>query len=307
MAKISVLLATYNSAPFVAELISSILNQTFSDFELIVSDDASDDDTVAVVSSFKDNRIELIKNAVGSGSAQNNFFKLLLSAKSEYIMFADADDVWFKQKIEKTFSRMLEQEERWGKSTPILVHSDLTVAGEDLAVIAPSLFKYEKLSPKRTGLKNLVAQNNVTGCTVMINDALRKLVKEQPKSSVMHDWWLALIASAFGKISVINEPLMLYRQHGDNQVGAYNASDLLLSAQKLSKKERMKAIYLSMFNQAECFAETFRESLTAEQYSVLAEYASFKNKNKLQKIASIVKHGYYKNTLLRNIGQIFAI
>ena len=308
MPKVSVLLATYNSGPYVAELIESILRQTHSDLELIIRDDKSDDDTATIAASFfSDGRIRFIDGFERSGSAQNNFFRLLLSCEGDYIMLADADDVWLPHKIEKTLERMREQESLYGADTPILVHSNLSVVSQNLSVIADSFFEYEKLSPERKSLRELLAQNNVTGCTVMINKALRLLVEEQPESSVMHDWWLSLIASAFGRISVIYEPLILYRQHGGNSVGAYNASDLRASAEKLSKRGRMKAVYASMEAQAACFAETFCSRLTSEKHELCLAYASLANKGKLARIATIFKYRFYKNTFLRNIGQLLVI
>ncbi len=308
MPKVSVLLAAYNSEPYIAELIESILAQTHSDLELVIRDDKSDDATVTVASSFlSDGRVRFIDGKERSGSAQNNFFRLLLSCEGDYIMFADADDVWLPNKIEKTLERMREQETLFGSNTPILVHGDLSVVNEDLSLIAGSLFEYEKLSPERNSLRELLAQNNVTGCTVMINKALRSLVDEQPNSSVMHDWWLALAASAFGKISVIYEPLILYRQHGGNSVGAYDAHDLRASAQKLSKRKKLKAVYASMEAQAACFAETFSSRLTSEQRKLCLAYASLARKRKLSRIAIIIKYRFFKNTFLRNIGQFFVI
>ena len=308
MSKVSVLLATYNSEEYAAELIESVLLQTHKDLELIIRDDGSDDRTAELAAAFvSDGRVRLLGNRERSGSAQNNFFRLLLSCDGDYIMFADADDVWLPEKVEKTLERMKEQESFYGADTPILVHSDLSVASHDLSIISPSLFKYEKLSPERNSLRELLAQNNVTGCTVMVNRALRALVEKQPESSVMHDWWLALIASAFGKISVIYEPLMLYRQHGGNSVGAYDAGDLKASARKLSQREKTQKIHALMQAQAACFATTFREKLTPEQHALCLAYASLAKKNKLAKIATIVKYRFYKNTFLRNIGQFIAI
>src|SRR5699024_4749681 len=127
----------------------------------------------------------------------------------DYLMFADADDFWLPDKVEKTFAKMREMEREAGTGCPILVHTDLAVADGSLRVIAPSLFRYEKLSPQRNSLRELLAQNNVTGCTVMINRALRKLIRQAPADAVMHDWWAALAAAAFGRIGVLDEPTIL--------------------------------------------------------------------------------------------------
>jgi len=304
---LSILLATRNNGEYIGELIASVLSQSCGDFTLYIRDDCSRDNTLEIIAALKDDRIKIVPNEKPSGSAQNNFFALFSVCDSDYIMFCDADDVWLPDKVEKTLARMKELEQKHGDSCPILVHTDLIVADRNLNVISPSLFRYEKISPGRKRLGELVAQNNVTGCTVMVNRALHELCPSPPKYSVMHDWWLALIASAFGEISALDEPTMFYRQHGANDVGAYNASDLGAAFRKLSKRQRIKEIYASMYRQARCFAATFKDRLSPEQLDMCNAYASMEHKNKLGKLSTIIKYKFYKNTLLRNIGQFLMV
>lgn len=309
-ATVTVLLAAYNSEGYIGELLDSLLGQTYEDFRILVCDDLSKDKTRRIIDSYaaKDERVRVFEAGTQSGGAQNNFFRLLLACPdSDYIMFCDDDDVWLPHKIKTTLEHMQELEGEYGKSTPLLVHGDVSVVDDKLNVIAKSLFEYEGLSCERTSLRELLAQNNITGCTVMINRALRNLIHEQPESSVMHDWWLGLCASAFGKIGVIKEPLMLYRQHGDNQVGAYNASSFGDSLKRLFNNERNKKIYSQMFAQAKCFADTFENKLSQDDLALCRAYASLADKNKLARIATLVKYRFFKNTLQRNIGQFIAI
>ncbi|MEG0752018.1 MAG: glycosyltransferase family 2 protein [Oscillospiraceae bacterium] len=307
-ASVCILLATYNNALHVGDLLDSLLSQTCGGFVLLVHDDCSSDGTREIVEARRDPRIIFKQNERPSGGAQNNFFGLLRDCPDvDYIMFSDADDFWLPDKIERTLARMRLLEAERGRLTPLLVHGDLIVTDGSLNVIAPSLFRYERLSPERRELRQMLAQNNVTGCTVMINRALRALVPEQPKNSVMHDWWLALCASAFGEISVIKEPLICYRQHGDNEVGAYNADDLRTSALRLADSQRSSRIYNSMFAQAGCFADVFEDRLSEKDLSLCRAYAALADRSKFEKIVSVIRHGFYKNTLLRNIGQFLAI
>jgi hypothetical protein len=304
---VSVLLATYNSAKYLRQLMDSILGQTFGDIRLVIRDDCSTDGTADIIGSYNDSRIELIPGGEPSGSAQNNFFALLAARDDDYIMFADADDVWLPDKIERTLARMKSLEAERGADTPLLVHTDLVVADENLGVISGSLFRYEKISPSRRSLNQLLAQNNVTGCAAMINRALRALTPRLPESSVMHDWWLALTASAFGDIATLDEATVLYRQHGSNQVGAYDAGNLLLAAQKLARARAVRQTYSAMFKQAGCFAKTFSDRLSPAQLEMCEAYASMERRGKLGRIKTIVKYRFYKNTLIRNIGQLWAI
>lgn len=306
MASVAVLVAAYNNAPYIEQLLRSVLQNSFRDIRVLVRDDGSGDDTVAIARRLaeEDDRLTLLqKDEGGASSAKGNFFALMGAADDDYVMFCDADDFWLEDKIQRTMDHMRATEAAAGDGTPVLVHTDLVVADENLGTIAPSLFKYEKLSPERKALRQLLAQNNVTGCTVMINRALRELVQTAPADAVMHDWWLALVASAFGHIEVLYEPTILYRQHGGNEVGATNAGDLAAGLRKLRKKDRMKAIYDAMYRQADTFAETYKEQLSKEQYRTAKRYGEMRRLGKLGRIARIVSGGYYKNTLLRNIGQ----
>ncbi len=306
---ISILLAVYNNEPYLAQLIDSILAQSVGEFRLYIRDDCSQDGSFAVASAYqgKDSRVFAVRSESPSGSAQNNFFRLLLEHEDDYLMFADADDVWLPDKIERTLEKMREIEDACGAQTPVLVHTDAEVTDGALGVLDPSLFHYEGLSPERRSLRNLLAQNNVTGCTAMINRALRGYIRTRPREAVMHDWWAALVAAAFGEIGVVYAPTMLYRQHGDNSVGAYRASDPALAFKKLANGARTRAVYDSMFRQAACFAETYRAELTPEQYALCAAYGAMLGKGKAAKIGTVVKYGFYKNTLVRNLGQFVAI
>ena len=106
----------------------------------------------------------------------------------------------------------------------------LYVTDERLHPVAGRLSAYQKLDPGRTKEKELMIQNVVTGCTVMINRALAALATrpENITGIIMHDWWCALIGASFGAVSYVDRALVLYRQHGGNFVGAKNLNSLHL-------------------------------------------------------------------------------
>jgi hypothetical protein len=112
-----------------------------------------------------------------------------------------------------------EGSEQRGKK-PILVHSDLQVVDESLRLIAESMARYQGLETSRNSFANLLISNLVTGCTALINEALARKALPIADDAIMHDWWLALVASCFGKIVYLDTPLVQYRQHGSNTIGA---------------------------------------------------------------------------------------
>lgn len=305
---ITVLLATYNGEKYLIEQLDSLLKQSFSDFKILIRDDGSTDSTVEIIEEYckkYPEKITAIKGE-GTGSACRNFFKLVEAADDDYVMFCDQDDVWLPEKIEKTYLKMKELESD-AEGLPLLVHSDLFVVDEKLNVLSESFFKFQAISPERDKLNNLLVQNNVTGCTVMINREMLKLAKETPETCIMHDWWLGILAAAFGKSAYITEPLMLYRQHGSNQVGAKKATGIEFVINKFKTRKTVKRNYQNLYSQAESLLTMYGERLNDEQRETVEAVVSLRTASKLSKIKIIRKHDFRKNTFLRTVGQYFSI
>ncbi len=305
---VTVLLATYNGERYLAEQIESLLSQTFNDFNIIIRDDGSADATNRIIDEYVSRFPEKVSKITGSptGAASKNFFELLKAVNSGYVMFCDQDDVWLPEKIEKTYKKMVEVEAA-NEGKPVLIHSNLKVADGALNVISDSFFEFQAISPERCALNNLLVQNNVTGCTLMMNPPLLALAKRQPESCAMHDWWVALISALFGVSDYIMEPLMLYRQHGDNQVGAKKAKGAGFILRKFKTRKQTAKNYNDAFLQAEELLRLFGDEMSESQKETVGAYASLKTKSKLQKIKTIRKYDFRKNTLVRTIGQYFSI
>ena len=218
-------MATYNGARFVSEQIRTIQDQTFRDWVLLVRDDGSHDETTRQISLMaqQDARIRLLEDGRGNQGAIGNFAMLMEAALEEgadYLFFADQDDFWLPEKLSTMLAAMKEMESREKSGTPLLVHCDLAVVDERLKVISESFANYSRLSPATADLGVLLCQNQVTGCACLINRRLLELACPVPSEVLMHDWWLALLAAASGKIGFIPLPLVKYRQHGGNVLGA---------------------------------------------------------------------------------------
>lgn len=307
---VTVLLAAYNGEKFIAEQLDSLVNQTYKDLKIVIRDDGSIDATNEIINRYAEihpDKIEICPFSNPTGSAAGNFFKLLELYKDDYIMLCDQDDVWQPDKVEKTLFFMKEQEEKHGTDTPILVHTDLYVANEKLDILSQSFIKYQNLSTENTALNQILMQNCITGCTVMINRAFHEKLYVFPSKLGMHDWWLGIIAAAFGKIAFLNAPTILYRQHGSNEVGAKNAKSLSFIFEKIKKVKLIKENYKLISLQAEFLRNNYQELLTAKQKRLLDAVADLPNKNRIEKIKTIKKYRLYKNTVLRNIAQLIII
>ena len=301
---VTVLLAVYNGERYLKQQLESVLNQTVTDIKILVRDDGSSDASPKIIDEYCQKYPKKVFKLVGTPtkSAKQNFAELLKCADGDYVMFCDQDDVWLPQKIEKTLALMKSAEK---DNTPVLVHTDLKVVDADLNVISNSFFDFQKLLKKDITLPELLVQNYVTGCTVMVNRALVSKCGEIPKRCIMHDWWLALVAILFGKLVCLEEPTMLYRQHSDNQVGAKASYGMAYIKRKLSTLGEVRENYNATYIQAEALLECYGEQLNDNQKEILQEYCKMQNMKKLKKIRTMQKYGFKKCTRLRVLGQYF--
>lgn len=303
---IDILMATYNGEKYLAEQIESILHQTYKDWQLIIADDCSSDSTVKILEyyhSLYPDKISYYINVKPSGSAKNNFFQLLNHAKSKYIMFADQDDVWLKDKVKLTYETMIDAE-RTNRNIPILIHSDLCVVDQNLQLINPSIFQMQEMDYKRDKLNNILVSNIVTGCTMMINRKLLDLIHPQPKNAVMHDMWLALVASALGRIVFIKQPTILYRQHGDNSVGAKNTRSLGYLWHKMTGYKTVHKNLIKQYEQAEEFLDIYKAELSEQQKEMLKTYSDFNELSFYERYQALQKFNLLKNSNMKIIGQV---
>lgn len=225
--KLAILLATYNGGKYLREQLNSIIKQTYQDYTLYIRDDGSTDDTLAIIDEYiklHPHRICLLRDDITHRGAANSFMWLLENVDSDYYMFCDQDDIWVPNKIELTLKKML-LVERDNPRVPILIHTDLKVVDEDLRTISPSFWGAMKLKPNILQHINYIAVCNcVTGCTMMINKIAREYSLSMPNDAPMHDHWIAYVCAYNGVIDNLPSQTILYRQHGNNTVGAKRVS-----------------------------------------------------------------------------------
>lgn len=300
--KILILLAAYNSQKYIEEQLFSILNQTHNQIHLLVSDDCSNDRTVDLIQQIDKKHPGLITllTSTSNRGIIGNFSTLIQHADADYIMFSDADDVWLPRKVEQTLAKMVELEQSSGKKMPLLVHTDLAVVDQNLLTIDPSFWRYTHLSPHlHSTLNRQMAQNVMTGCTVMVNRALLELARPLPAGIMMHDWWLGLVALAFGRVGIVRESTMLYRQHGRNDTGAkkYGMVPFLKRIFQKNKVTRSANPY----SQVQLFLERYRDRLHSDQLQAIQAFLQKERAGFLSRIYLTCKYGFFKHGFLRNL------
>lgn len=226
MEKVDILLATYNGENYIKEQLDSILNQTYTDFRLLISDDMSTDGTYKILKDYekKDERITVFKQEKNLGVV-SNFEFLLSKVQNKYYAFSDQDDIWNNDKLEKTISKL-------EKENADLVFTDLEVVDNNKNTIYKSYWELKEFKDKilkYNSFEALYLNNYVTGCTIVAKADTIKKCLPLPKTSkfVLHDYWMALIISQSGKIVFLEEPTIKYRQHKNNKVGSKKKSETM--------------------------------------------------------------------------------
>lgn len=304
---VDILLAVYNGEKYIRPQIESILAQSYTDWRLLIRDDCSNDSTLEIINSYAKRyaeKIKIFKGETNSGSAASNFFWLCKKSSADYIMMCDQDDFWLSNKIELTLKKIQVIERKSERKCPILVHTDLKPVDANLNELAESMFRRQNLNASRDKLNYLLAQNIITGCTVMVNRELLKYCKTIPQQVIMHDWWFGLIASAFGKIGFVDKTTMLYRQHEANQVGAKDAKSAAYIAKRAAGGNSNKKVVQDTYLQAKAFAKLHQDKLDETKLKIVQNYASMPEKSKAKRITTLFKYRLWKYGLVRKIGQI---
>ena len=311
--KVDILLATYNGEKYIKEQVESILNQTYENIQIIISDDCSTDKTRQVLKEYENNeKIKIFYQEKNLGYVKNFEF-LLKQVENDLYMLSDQDDVWKKEKIEKSVEKI-------EKENLDLVFGDLEVVDENLNTLYKSYNRYmhliHKIKKYQKDYRLQYLYNCMTGCTIISRKNWIDKVLPFPTNSkyMIHDYWLGLVIALNGKVGYIEEPYILYRQHGKNQVGSKKAS------KTSSKLEEVRNISINTrigtFETYVMHEEIFDEKLKKQNKKALEYFKMLKNKKnfnfkkwsiffKLYKYESFSQ--YIKNFMVLNLPWIVKI
>ena len=293
---IDILLATYNGEVFLEAQLNSILKQTHEDWRLIVRDDGSMDGTREILESYRarfPNKVVVVEDREGNLGLVQNFSRLMEHASADYAVFCDQDDVWMPDKLELTLAKMRDLEREHGAHTPLLVFTDLSVVDQDLQVIHPSFWRYQGVRPQRCNtLNRLLLDNVVTGCTAMMNRPLIQKSVPIPPQAIFHDWWVALVAAASGFSGYVARPTVLYRQHGQNLIGArvFTIADLPARIYGVPKNlEKNRKAKLKIFSQGAALLERCADRLPTPVKDRVALFLSLPRRGILSRLFASIR------------------
>lgn len=212
---LSIAMTTYNGSKYISEQLESIANQTLKDYELVICDDCSKDNTVEIIKSFQqnDSRIKLFCNEQNLGF-KKNFEKVIGLCQGDYIALCDQDDVWTENHLEALFSNIGNNYVIAGNNQ--LVDADMKSLSSDF--FSSHLFSLEKYPTNSDILKKILLSGNCfQGASMLLKKDFLNFYLPLPEDIPYHDSWLAALACSFNKFTCINTIITKYRQH-DNQV-----------------------------------------------------------------------------------------
>lgn len=211
--KISVCMATYNGSRFIEKQIQSILPQLSDNYELVIVDDCSSDQTVNLIHKFTDSRIKLWENTRNLGVIKN-FEKSITKAKGDIIFLCDQDDIWCPDKISEFVNVFTQQK----KVT--LVISNLQVIDEHDNLIYDS----QLISEFTAGMLPNLSKPRFRGCAIAFRREMLNYFLPFPKDIPMHDMWIGLVNEIYGQTFYIDKPLIKYRRHSNNVSSDHHAT-----------------------------------------------------------------------------------
>ena len=210
-----ILVATYNTnEKYLKKQIDSILRQTHKNIKIYISDDNSSDEKVAeILKEYeqKDNRIKLYIQPKNLGY-NKNFEFLLQQSTANYIMFSDHDDIWGKEKVEKSLNKIKEE-------NVDMVYCNCRQVDEDGIVLQDDYFKYKNVPLIKGKSKLAISRCVGIGCSQIITKSVKDKMIPFKKDVIAHDWLAAFIANEGKGMCYIEEPLFDYRLHCSNVFG----------------------------------------------------------------------------------------
>lgn len=225
---VAVVMATFNGELFIKEQLSSILNQTYSQLKVYISDDGSSDETINIIKDYanKDERIIFLGVNEKPGVVKN-FNRAFLATNEDLVFVSDQDDFWPEDRVEKMlcfYDKM-----KANTQTATLIFTDMTLVDSEGKAISNSFYSNLNIDPEyNKEIKYLTWRCTSYGCTMLVNRELLSLALPFPddKHTTMHDNWLILCAANAGNVYYMDYASVYYRQHNYNHTGGMKRSFL---------------------------------------------------------------------------------
>jgi glycosyltransferase involved in cell wall biosynthesis len=219
---LSIALCTYNGSQFLREQLQSLANQTLLPFEVVISDDCSTDNTLSIIQEFSNVlNIKVLTNEKPL-KVIKNFENAIAHCSGDIILMCDQDDIWHPDKLAKISLYFEENPKQLAVfSDAILVDDEGKSLGKNFWSAVRFFDSQISKWKNKKSLDILLHGNRVAGCMMAIRKELIDKIIPFPTHipDLIHDGWITIVAAMMNSIGVIEEPLIYYRQHKDQQIG----------------------------------------------------------------------------------------
>lgn len=300
VAKVAILMCTYNGEAFLGEQLDSFVRQTHANWNLVVSDDGSRDGTLALLESCSDSwgagRLSVVRGPNRGFAA--NFLSLTCrdDIQADFFAWSDQDDIWSEDKIQVALA--------WLQTIPQHIPA-LYCGRTELISESGAPLGVSPLFCLPPGFANALVQSIAGGNTMVFNQAARDLIREAGAdiSVPAHDWWAyQLVSGAGGLVQYDSEPKVRYRQHSENLIGSNTGWSARLV--------RLRMVFQGRFcewNEQNIQAlQSMQHRLCDDQRAMLARFNLARNQTLFRRVRGMRLAGLYRQTLLGNLGLILA-
>ncbi len=298
--KVAILLATYQGQKYLAEQLTSFTAQIHRNWELWVSDDGSSDETIKILEAYRTEFTSRFPN-INIGPKQGfaaNFLSLTCDSRisADYYAYSDQDDIWDEDKLDRAV--------KWLESVPENVPA-MYCCRSRLVDENNNEIGYSALFSMQPSFSNALVQTIGGANTIVFNEAARNLVKKDGLNHqiVSHDWWIYLLVTGVGG-HVFYDPIprIRYRQHKHNLVGTNTSIK--------GKLKRIRMLWRGDFarnNQKNLHALlNIQALLTPENKRILNAFKVSRESSLINRLMMLKKNHVYRQTILGNIGLLFA-
>jgi glycosyltransferase involved in cell wall biosynthesis len=293
---VAILLCTYNGERFLPAQLASYEAQDFADWRLVVSDDGSEDGTLALLEEFK-SRHGAHRVSIGRGPRRGfvaNFMSLICNPgiKSDYYALSDQDDVWSAHKL----SRAHQFHVKAAADHPVVYCSRTRLIDDDGGAI-----KLSRFYRKPPHFRNALAQSLASGNTMVLNEQMRRLLMHAGADVKVasHDWWIYLTVTAVGGLILYDDdPTICYRMHARNVIG----SNELLTAKMLRARQLWQGRFKSWSDMNVAALERIENLMTEENRKTFDLFRRCRRQGLWPRVSGLIRSGVYRQSLIGNLG-----
>ncbi len=295
-ALVVILLSTFNGERYLREQLESIVDQSYQNWQVLWRDDGSSDRSREIMETFAQRVgcarcVEVGTRGVRLGAAKSFFSLLHKAGEYRLVAFADQDDVWHPDKLQRAVDRLIVQT----PGVPCLYCGRQVIVGKQLE--RRGLSPLPQFGP---GFPSALLQNIVTGCTAMLNQEAVRLVNSlSPPDNTMHDWWsYIVVAAAGGHIIFDPTPAIFYRQHGHNAIGAASS----IASWALKALQRGATPFLRQLEEHVVALEESDGVLTPSARMTVLKIRCALSRGRMARIALMREANFRRQTRLENLG-----